>query len=269
MLKIRVLTASAFLAVFLPALFFLPRTAWLAFCAAGLGVAAWEWASLAALSAAGRASYAVSLIALFVAPAILAVPWANGWHVPSWAYAGGALFWIVLAPLWIWRRWRIGGRAALLGVGAVTLLPAFAAAVDLRDIHPGLLLALLVTVWISDTAAYFSGRRFGRHKLAPLISPGKTWEGVAGGAVAVAVYYVALSRGFPGWDWWSTGRGVSLFAGVALMSVVGDLFESWMKRQAGAKDSGALLPGHGGILDRVDSMTSSMPFAAALLLYLK
>ncbi len=128
---------------------------------------------------------------------------------------------------------------------------------------------LLGVVWLADTGAYLAGKAWGKHKLAVAISPGKTWEGVAGGAVAVAVYYVAVSRGLPDWDWWSDARGVALFAGVALASVVGDLFESWMKRRVGAKDSGTLLPGHGGILDRIDSMTSSMPFAAALLLYMK
>ena len=120
-------------------------------------------------------------------------------------------------------------------------------------------------MWVADTAAYAAGRTWGRHRLAPRISPAKTWEGVAGACAAVAVYYVALLFLAPEWRWLHGWSGALLFAGVTLMSIVGDLYESWVKRQAGVKDSGALLPGHGGVLDRIDSMNSSLPFAALLL----
>lgn len=268
MLKIRVLTATVFLALFLPALFLLPKIAWLAICALGLGVAAWEWASLAALRSVGRASYAVLLVALFLAPAILEAPWIDRSHAPAWAYMSVALFWVVLAPLWIWRRPRIAG-TVLLGVGALVLVPAFSAAVDLRGFHPGFLLALLVTVWISDTAAYFAGQRFGRRKLAPSISPGKTWEGVGGALAAVAVYALVwtILGEFVGSPDWLAETPVArpwivpILLGLAVAGMIGDLFESLIKRQAGVKDSGTLLPGHGGILDRIDAPLAMLPVA--------
>lgn len=263
MFTARLATAAALLAVFVSALLYLPNHWWNALLMPVLFGASWEWSRLARYAPITRWAFCVLVV---------------GSALALWLGAGPALvaaifviscgFWLVIAPAWLALRWRVDSAVVLMLTGWVVLVPTWLALGELQT-EPAQLLALLGIVWLADTGAYLAGRAWGRHKLAVAISPGKTWEGVAGGAVAVAVYYVALSRGFPGWDWWSSGRGVSLFAGVALMSVVGDLFESWMKRQAGAKDSGALLPGHGGILDRVDSMTSSMPFAAALLLYLK
>jgi phosphatidate cytidylyltransferase len=129
-----------------------------------------------------------------------------------------------------------------------------------------LLLALGV-VWVADTAAYFFGRRFGRTKLAPQISPGKTWAGVWGAAGAVVLYWIVVWAIAP-------AGSVRLVSGLMLallmtaLSIVGDLFESWMKRVAGVKDSGDLLPGHGGLLDRVDGLTATLPLAAIYLAYL-
>jgi len=123
-------------------------------------------------------------------------------------------------------------------------------------------LLLLGAVWIADTAAYFAGRRFGSRKLAPRISPGKTIEGLVGAYVAVLVYVVVVLRLFQP-DAELAGYLALVVFGFILtsLSVEGDLFESWFKRQAGAKDSGDLLPGHGGLLDRIDSVTATMPFA--------
>ena len=174
MLKTRVLTAVVLLAVLLSALFLLPKNGWIAFCALFLGIAAWEWGSLAALAALRRSVYATLVVGLFVVPVFLEAPWANGLYAPAWVYYAGAFFWIILVPLWIWRRPRIDAGILLLGVGAIVLIPAAAALVDLRSLAPSLLLAVLATVWISDTAAYLIGTRFGKHKLAPTISPGKT-----------------------------------------------------------------------------------------------
>jgi phosphatidate cytidylyltransferase len=148
----------------------------------------------------------------------------------------------------------------------MVLVPAWLAVARLQS-EPERLLAVLGIVWIADTAAYLAGRAWGRHHLAPRVSPAKTWEGVAGACAAVAVYYVVLSIFTPEWRGWQGWSGAVLFAGVTLMSIVGDLYESWIKREAGVKDSGALLPGHGGVLDRIDSVNSSMPFAALLLPY--
>jgi phosphatidate cytidylyltransferase len=121
-------------------------------------------------------------------------------------------------------------------------------------------------VWTADVAAYFAGRAFGRHKLAPEISPGKTWEGVIGAALAVSVYWSLVAALVPEFG----SHFVSGLVWVLLLTVAsiqGDLFESWMKRLAGLKDSGRLLPGHGGLLDRVDALTSTLPFAALYFAY--
>ena len=121
---------------------------------------------------------------------------------------------------------------------------------------------MLALVWIADTAAYFAGTRWGRHKLAPAISPGKTWEGAAGGLAGVLVYASAIMAAMVEGIAWAPFLGAAAL--LAVLSIVGDLFESAAKRQAGVKDSGALLPGHGGVLDRIDSATSTLPIAAAL-----
>jgi phosphatidate cytidylyltransferase len=183
-------------------------------------------------------------------------------------YSIGLAFWLLLALPWFTQQWRVRSPLALATAGWLALVPAWLAMTQLQA-DPGCLLALLAIVWIADTAAYFAGRTWGRHRLAPSVSPAKTWEGVAGACTAVAVYYVALTIIAPGWRWLDGWSGAALFAGVTLMSIVGDLFESWVKRQAGVKDSGTLLPGHGGILDRIDSVISSIPFAALLLAWLR
>jgi phosphatidate cytidylyltransferase len=122
-------------------------------------------------------------------------------------------------------------------------------------------------VWVADIAAYFSGRAFGRHKLAPSISPGKTWEGVLGAVLGVTGYGTVILLFFPLIDHWPLGvpATLAIILLYTAVSIIGDLFESLLKRQAGIKDSSHLLPGHGGILDRIDSLTSALPFAALLI----
>ena len=133
------------------------------------------------------------------------------------------------------------------------------------------LLSVLVIVWLADTAAYFAGRAFGKRKLAPHISPGKTWAGVAGAVIAVVVVAVVAQRVAPQADLFSTRlldglgpTGAVLLAAIVALSIVGDLFESLLKRQAGVKDSSHLLPGHGGVYDRVDALLPTLPLAALL-----
>ena len=269
MLKTRVMTAAVLLAGFVSALFLLPQNGWIAFCAVFLGLSAWEWGALMALAAVGRSIYSIFLVGLFVLPGILETSVTNGRYAPAWVYYVAGSFWIVLVPLWIGWRQRIDGRALLLAVGAIVLVPAFAAMVDLRSIHPSLLIAVLGTVWVSDTAAYFAGRRFGRRKLAPSISPGKTWEGVAGALAAVGIYALAWAGlGAAGnTSAWPAAMRVAVtwilpvLLGLAVVGMIGDLFESLIKRQAGVKDSGTLLPGHGGILDRIDASVAMLPLA--------
>ncbi len=251
MLKTRVLTAAASLAVFLSALFLLPT---------------WEWGALAALAAIIRTLYTALVIGLFVLPEVLGGSWARGLYAPAWIYYAAASFWIVLVPVWIWRQPRLRSRALLLAAGATVLVPAAAALVDLRGVHSSLLLAVLGTVWISDTAAYFVGRRFGKRKLAPSISPGKTWEGVAGALAAVVLYALAWAYLGSALAWLGPVKVapawiLPVLLGLAVAGIIGDLFESLIKRQAGVKDSGTLLPGHGGILDRIDAPVAMLPLA--------
>jgi phosphatidate cytidylyltransferase len=137
------------------------------------------------------------------------------------------------------------------------------------SLPPGHLLLVLGLAWIADTAAYFAGNAFGRRQIAPSISPGKTWEGVAGAVGACLIYAIIcalpgapLGQYVHGATWATYLAGAALLCGV---SIVGDLFESALKRRAGAKDSGALLPGHGGVLDRIDSVMPTLPIAAMLL----
>ena len=144
------------------------------------------------------------------------------------------------------------------------LLPTCLALYQLRAISPLLLLGFMATIWISDTAAYFTGRSFGKHKLAPTISPNKTWEGVAGALIAVLIYGLI-------WDFWLNEESLAskllpLLLLMAILGIIGDLYESLIKRHANVKDSGNILPGHGGILDRIDALTSSLPLAILALL---
>jgi phosphatidate cytidylyltransferase len=188
-------------------------------------------------------------------------------HLPQlfW-YVVSVLLWVLVVPAWMILGWQLQNRWLMGLLGWAVLIPTGLALIDLRSISPWLLLGVMFVVWLADTAAYFSGRKFGKHKLAPSISPGKTWEGVYGALVFVTLYVSVIG--------WGTGliKSYTMFAAIILiswfwvaLSVVGDLFESAIKRQAGVKDSGTLLPGHGGLLDRIDALTSTLPFVALVL----
>lgn len=262
MLKARILTAAVLLGVFLAALFLLPQAGWNGLVVAVLAMAAWEWAGLAGLRAAGRGVYAAAIA--------MAAAWVakDSGVFLGWMYIGAGAFWLVLAPVWLWRRPVFRIPVIPLVAGAIVLVPSAAAMAALRESSPGLLLAIMAVVWISDTAAYFFGHRFGRRKLAATISPGKTWEGVYGALATVTVYAIgwlaaggtqpAALREAPLAQLWF----VILLIGLAALGVIGDLLESQMKRQAGVKDSGTVLPGHGGILDRIDALLPVLPLAA-------
>ena len=262
MLRTRVITALALLLVLLPALFYLPQALWLAVVLAGVLVAAWEWARLARLD--GDAVWVFVVITGVAAGLLLMVfP-----VLVRAAYGIAFLFWVVAVPSMFFTLARPRGWLAA-AAGWCVLLPFAAALADLRALGPWWLISIMGLVWVADIAAYFSGRAFGRNKLAPAISPGKTWEGVAGAVVAVGLYAMVnryldnpLLAGAP---WWT----VLLIVGIVLTAVgiLGDLFESAMKRAAELKDSSHLLPGHGGVLDRIDSLTSTLPVAALLLIW--
>ena len=173
---------------------------------------------------------------------------------------GATVFWVIAVPTWLVRGVKPQHRMTLAVAGFIVLVPAGYA---LAALEPRYVLAALVLVWIADTAAYFVGRKWGRRKLAPGISPGKTWEGAWGGVGAAMAYAIICGTfllGVAGWPGY-----LVVAALLAAISIVGDLFESAAKRQAGVKDSGTLLPGHGGIMDRIDSATAVLPVAALLL----
>jgi phosphatidate cytidylyltransferase len=270
MLRARVVTALVLLGVFLVALFLLADLGWTAFVALAIGLAAWEWAGLGAFGGAARIAYAlISAVLIAAAGAFLLNALAGGalGGVALPIYGLAAAFWLALVPLWLARKWRLANRAFTVVVGWLVLLPAGLALVQLRAYEPALVLGVMAGVWAADIAAYFTGRAFGRHKLAPGISPGKTWEGVGGAMVAVTVYGFAVLASTGS----LAGRGgvfpILVLSGLVVLtalSIIGDLFESLLKRQAGMKDSGRILPGHGGVLDRIDSLTSTLPLLCML-----
>jgi phosphatidate cytidylyltransferase len=261
-----VLTAAALLGAFLAALFLLDPRVFALLVAGVLALAAHEWALLSGVGGRAAAALAGAFALLFAVLAFAGEP-AAAWR--PWLYGGAAAFWLMLAPLWLFVGIRSVPRAILLAAGLALLAIAGLAAVTLP---PLLLFLVLGLVWIADTAAYFAGNAFGRRRLAPAISPGKTWEGVAGAVAATLAYAIIFAvPGAPlaayarqaGWTGY-LGAVVLLCA----VSVLGDLFESALKRQAGVKDSGSMLPGHGGILDRIDSILSALPTAAVLLYWI-
>ncbi|HUW38618.1 MAG TPA: phosphatidate cytidylyltransferase [Rhodocyclaceae bacterium] len=259
MLKTRVITALCLAAGLLAALFLLPPAASSTLFAAVIALGAWEWAGLLRASGRARRRYALLTLAPCLSLYLFGMPAAVTGGL--WFLALG--FWLLLVPLWFSRRWAL--KADLNGflLGWLLLVPSWAAMVTLQRRSPLLLLAAMSLVWVADIAAYFAGRAWGRRKLAPTISPGKTWEGAAGALVAVIIYGLLLGI--------ATGRlnkprqfavAAAALALATAVSIVGDLFESLAKRQAGVKDSSALLPGHGGVLDRIDSLTSTLPLVA-------
>lgn len=268
MLRTRVITAVFLLSGLLFAVFFLPTLGWALFVAVIAGLAGWEFGRLAGFSATGNVG--LGLVTALCCGLILASsPGLLGQRGPGSVERAlltlSAGFWLLAAPFWLRRRWPLKPASLAVIVALVLLVPTWASLVILWKIGPATLFGVMALVWIADIAAYFAGRRFGRHKLAPSISPGKTWEGVWGATAAVTLYGLTLfALGFlPGIPLWLAVVTLPL---LTLISVEGDLFESLLKRQAGIKDSSGLLPGHGGILDRIDSLTSTLPIATLILL---
>ena len=273
MLRTRIITALLLFAAFFSALFYLPLLGWVIFATLVAAVAAWEWGALMGLGAWPRLALAAWLILICAAVGTLD-PVALGllgidsnfteaaWRLGRWFYLPAAFFWLFVVPLWLRQRWSLPKSALGLVIGLLLILPTWLALVQLRQAGALALVAIMATVWVADIAAYAFGRALGRHKLAPNISPGKTWEGALGGGLAVIVYGFILSPRLPAV---LSEHYALLFFVLALLtaiSIAGDLFESLLKRQAGLKDSSNVLPGHGGVLDRIDSLTSTLPMVA-------
>jgi len=266
----RVLTALVLVPLVLAALFVLPPGPFALAALAVVVAAAFEWARLAGMGPGYRVVFVGALLLVAGALGLRATDLASGWPpgVVLATCGAGTAFWLLVAPAWLRNGWRTTAPVAMTLVGIVVLVAFWVALVEMRARSPWLVLAAMAVVWIADTAAYFAGRAFGRRKLAPSISPGKTWEGVYGALAAVALYAVLLltlvrGAGFDGTtSTFAAVLTVALVVALAGISVVGDLFESMLKRHAGVKDSGTLLPGHGGLLDRIDALLAAMPPAA-------
>jgi phosphatidate cytidylyltransferase len=251
MLRQRVITALILGAVVLAGIFFLPHQGVIAVVTVLILAGAWEWSAFIGLTDTVRRLSFALLIAASVAWLWWIGPEAARFdNVPI-----GAGFWWLLALVWVAMMPTVinAGSASLAGI--MVLLPAWFALVRLHAMSPQLLLFVLLLVVAADVGAYFAGRQFGKHKLAPNVSPGKTWEGAFGGFAGAMV--LALIGVF--WLKVAAAPFMGLCAIVFVASIVGDLTESMFKRHAGLKDSGSLLPGHGGVLDRIDSVTAAAP----------
>lgn len=268
-LQQRIGTALLLAPLAVAAVLFLP-TPWMAlFLALVVILGAWEWAVLSGVTGTGRVAY---LALTGVCMGLL------------WLMPGLLLYLLLAAAIWWWGlavyllRLRAveharGVELGLLALGLLVLIGPWAALVHLHRLEGGLaegpllVLALLLLIWLADTAAYFAGRRWGRRKLAPVLSPGKTRAGLYGGLGGACAFGAAL-----GWALGLTApQALSLIlicTLTAFISVVGDLFESLLKRRREVKDSGRLLPGHGGVLDRIDSITAGAPVFALGVLWL-
>jgi phosphatidate cytidylyltransferase len=254
MLKLRVLTAVVALGALLVVLFVLPPAIAQGVFAALILAGAWEWSGfLRPEKAAVRFVY-VGLIAALLAAASVGL--ANEFAVG--VILKVALAWWLIALFWVFVFPTPIPKLAGWICGALVLIPAYLAIMSLYSLQPALLLFVLIIVWVADIGAYFTGKRFGKVKLAPKISPGKTWEGVFGGLLAVAALALVRAR------WLDIEIAVLLpfCLAVAIISIIGDLTVSMFKRNAGVKDSGRLFPGHGGVLDRIDSVTAAAPLFA-------
>lgn len=267
MLKTRVLTAAVILPLFLSALFLLQDIFWAIVLLALSIIGSREWSRLAGFSVKNTIIFML-LTTLAGGELLFQMSESIKVNVYSadliWVYGLSVTFWTIGVPLYLKQVYTIKNPLILMLIGWILLLPTCLALYQLRAISPILLLGFMATIWISDTAAYFTGKSFGKHKLAEQISPNKTWEGVAGALIAVLIYALV-------WDFWFIEEPLAsllipLLLLMAILGIVGDLYESLMKRHAGVKDSGSILPGHGGILDRIDALISSLPFAILALL---
>jgi phosphatidate cytidylyltransferase len=263
MLKQRIITAVIALSALLIVLFVVPpKVAWFAIAAVIL-LGAWEWSGLLQVTGTAlRVAYVIligALVYIISGPMAAYVELVLQVSLVSWVCA---LIWIFYFPTKIPVVVRWTG-------GALLLVPLFLALVNLYRAGPQLLLFSLLVVWFADSGAYFVGKKFGRVKLAPSISPGKTWEGVFGGLIAVIVLTIGASFWLGAMEDLQIGLAVLVpfFLAVACLSIVGDLTVSMFKRNAGVKDSGKLFPGHGGILDRIDSVAAAAPLVALGLIW--
>lgn len=265
MLKARVLTALVLAPLFLASVFLTSTPLFAAIIALVVSVAAWEWARLAGLDRLDTQLGFAMVVAV-----LLATIWSMAHQAEALrvTLSVALAFWI-FALFWLARPGAGGNGSALavfvkLLAGAVVLIAAWRVLLDLHMAERGAekVLFLFTVVWVADIGAYFVGKRFGQRKLAPTVSPGKTREGALGGLSLVGVWGV-LAGFYFGFAWVDALLFGAVAVVAAAVSIVGDLFESLLKRQAQMKDSSRLLPGHGGVLDRIDSVLAAAPVMVA------
>lgn len=263
MLKQRIITALWLLPLALFGFFGLQGHAFTAFVALVMALGGWEWARMAGLlGQPARIGYALLVLAVFVV---------LGFALPVMPVLLVALAWWLLATLMVFVYPRSaswwGGLPGKLLMGLLILLPAGIALLWLKSREQAnlLILTVMLMVWAADIGAYFVGRALGKRKLAPEVSPGKSWAGLYGGLAAGVLMgsgcALALGLSAAQLVWFVPAAAI-----IVLFSVIGDLTESMFKRSAGIKDSSNLLPGHGGVLDRIDSLTAALPLFALLFL---
>ena len=270
MTRLRIITALALLAILLPSIFFAPRNFLGALLLAILTIGVWEWARLLNTPRQFAVLYCLTFVLFNVAFLFY-----TGRNSDSRVFVLcliAVAFWLSYVPWVLWQGVRSLGqceRILLLLAGLPVLSAAWLALMTLHAEGAGYMISVLATVWLADSGAYFFGKAYGRHKLAAHISPGKTIEGALGGLFCVLLVFISTA-------WWNgiepTFFGVILtlhgwgwaLCTVSILvaaSIFGDLFESLLKRQAGVKDSGYFLPGHGGVLDRIDALLPTLPLA--------
>ncbi|MEH0834743.1 phosphatidate cytidylyltransferase [Pectobacterium cacticida] len=281
MLKYRLITAFILIPIVIAALFLLPPLGFTLVTLAVCMLAAWEWGQLAGFASYGQRLWLAILCGLLLALMLLSLPaYHYSVHIPQISIAlwsslvwwGIALFLVLFYPASasFWRH----SRALRLVFGIMTIVPFFWGMIALRHYQYALdpfagawwLLYVMLLVWGADSGAYLFGKLLGKRKLAPKVSPGKTWEGFLGGLATSALISLLFSFYAPLTVVTSTLLICSIAA--ALASVLGDLTESMFKREAGIKDSSHLIPGHGGVLDRIDSLTAAVPVFSCLMLLL-
>lgn len=264
MLKQRIITALIIAPIAIACVFFMPPVGFYLFVGTVITVSAWEWANLSDFSGLPRYIYALVIAGLLVATSLIPAEWV----------LGPALVWWLLALVLVIRFpgleniW--SGRITRSLIGVFILVPGFVSLVQLKQSVDGnyLILLLFFIIWGADIGAYFSGRAFGKAKLAPRVSPGKSWAGFWGGMVSAVVISIAMTFWLGKPDL-TTERGLVFLVAclmLAVISVVGDLTISMFKRHRGIKDSSNLLPGHGGFLDRLDSLFAAGPTFALFIL---
>lgn len=260
MLKARIATAAVLIPIVIALIFFADVIWFAAFFALIVSIGAWEWGDLSKLNEKMKYMYVfISLSILFV------IYWFDNSFLNNSMILIGAVYWLVAIVLVVFyqkqRNLLPRNSSILMLIGFLLLVPMWCSLVVLKsntETGPVLIMLLMLLIWGADTAAYFAGKKWGKRKLANHVSPGKTWEGTIAGVIAsivIAIAYVIVSN---------KNLDESLFfLGIAIITVIGsvfgDLMESIVKREAEQKDSGNILPGHGGVMDRIDSLTAASP----------